>query len=373
MADILTNLRELSVGFYFYNEKNNAEDITPTYFLDVCKQNIQNCTSLSTLNISHNDNSFSEVEKRTINNGLKLAETIKQQFNLQPNPKIIWLGFDTQSGSTVDLIIDKYKFSLKEQSYILENMGLYKLLNILTDTNEFSRGLHIFEEFAQDCLDDWFNITRDLLIKNGPNPFIIDKDRYSVKGYLEKNALKLEYNSSIAQTSIQIKDFKTCSYKTYKQETTPLIREKVFCKWIKENVEHDPSYIKHKKSCALEAGKNLVDFVGNVNGKSPLELRRFFRIEEEEYYYAKTTNASVKIYLVPNLVSASKDIVIKSFKFEVPKSQLNIYTEIQNTKTGKSIIFRNELRYAHGQLNGTPEAKLYIEKGDLTTIYEQLI
>jgi len=162
-------------------------------------------------------------------------------------------------------------------------------------------------------------------------------------------------------------------YDRFKKETNPKTREKVFSKWIKEKVEQDSQYIEAKKYCAEKAGENLLAFVGSVCGKSPLELRRFFRILDQEYYYAKTTNTSLEIFLVPDQETASKDIIIKSLCFKVPRSQLNIYTEIENTKTKKTIIFRNELRYSHGQFNGTPEAKLYIEKGDLTTVYEKIV
>jgi len=57
----------------------------------------------------------------------------------------------------------------------------------------------------------------------------------------------------------------------------------------------------------------------------------------------------------------------------VPDSQLNIFTEIKNTQNNKSLLFRNELRYSHGQFNGTPEAKLYHKSGgDLSIMYDVL-
>ena len=57
----------------------------------------------------------------------------------------------------------------------------------------------------------------------------------------------------------------------------------------------------------------------------------------------------------------------------MPDSQLNIFTEIKNTQNNKSLLFRNELRYSHGQFNGTPEAKLYHKSGgDLSIMYDVL-
>lgn len=62
--------------------------------------------------------------------------------------------------------------------------------------------------------------------------------------------------------------------------------------------------------------------------------------------------------------------------YEVPESQLNIITTIENTETGDILQLRNELRYSHGQFNGIPEAKLYIHNSlnqeSLSKIYKPI-
>lgn len=56
----------------------------------------------------------------------------------------------------------------------------------------------------------------------------------------------------------------------------------------------------------------------------------------------------------------------------MPKSQLNIYTTIENIETKSKLVVRNELRYSHGQFNGTPEAKMYIDNGSLLIAYDEV-
>jgi hypothetical protein len=80
----------------------------------------------------------------------------------------------------------------------------------------------------------------------------------------------------------------------------------------------------------------------------------------------------VEIYLVPSKRDFEEETFIKDISFKVPAHQLNIYTIIQNKNTKQEIEFRNELRYSHGQFNGTPEAKFYISKGDMATLYRPI-
>ena len=102
-------------------------------------------------------------------------------------------------------------------------------------------------------------------------------------------------------------------------------------------------------------------------------MPRFLRIHKKEYYYAKTTQAGIEIYKVPSLSSFENSIIIESIKPSVPDKQANILTTIKNTKTGGTLVLRNECRFSHGQFNGTPEAKLYYEnKGSLLVIYETI-
>ncbi len=233
--------------------------------------------------------------------------------------------------------------------------------------------MHVFKEFANNEFENWFHTTCECLLQNRPNDFSAQKEgKYKAEGILENNEMFLRYNSL---DSIRFKDIRNLSYSEFENRTNSHLREYVFSKWIKNTVEDDEEYIKAKKDCAIAAGKNIINLVSKCQGTSPIGLMRFFRIEVEEYYYAKTTNNSVAIYKVPKLSDANNYIVINKVWIEVPKSQLNFYTEIINKTNGCKIIFRNELRYSHGQFNGTPEAKCYIDRSacDLTTMYQKIV
>ena len=372
MADIYTHLRELGVAFSFFNRKN-LSNITPEYFCEICAKNVTMPCKLTMKMISSNPNVFNERELTIIKNAIKLGVLIKEKFNIKADPKITWVGCDTQSDTPIDLIINQYKFSLKEDSFILENMGLYKLLNILLNTDNYHAGMHVFKEFARDEFENWFNVTCKCLLKDGPDLFEkIRENKYHVIGELQNNSIVLNYNFT---EKVKFVDIGKLNYSEFENKTNSHLREYVFSKWIKNTVEYDEEYIKAKKNCAIAAGQNIINLVSKCQGTSPIGLMRFFRIEDEEYYYAKTTNNSVAIYKVPKLKDANNDIIINKVWIEIPKSQLNFYTEIINKTNGCKIIFRNELRYSHGQFNGTPEAKCYIDRNscDLTTMYKQIV
>ena len=178
---------------------------------------------------------------------------IKGVFDVNGIPRVIWEGLNTQSGEAVDLIINELRFSLKEDSYILENMGLYKLMNSIMGRNAYSRGLHVFEEFAPAHLNKWFDITRDLLLICDDFPFITEGRDYESSVDLEKNGtLRLAYLKPFKKVQSQIADFTNCSYTRFEKSTTSLTREKVFAKWLKETVENLDEYKAAKKACAVE-------------------------------------------------------------------------------------------------------------------------
>ncbi|MCD7779130.1 MAG: hypothetical protein LUH05_00460, partial [Candidatus Gastranaerophilales bacterium] len=241
------------------------------------------------------------------------------------------------------------------------------------NTNRFVTGTHIFKEFAPDEFENWFNTTCICLLNDGPENFCVQRDgRYKAEGIIEGNGMFLCYNNV---ESIHFENIRNLNYKEFESKTNSHLREYAFSKWIKVLVENNIKYINSKKLCAEAAGKNIEKLVKKCENTCPISLMRFFRIEEKEYYYAKTTNHSLEIYKVPSLSEACKNIVIESIWTEVPKSQLNFYTKIKNLLNGCEIVFRNELRYSHGQFNGTPEAKCYIDRKncDLTTMYEQIM
>jgi len=369
MADISTNLRELSVAFFLISPSKYFPSINPQLFTEFCNKHIENC-NIDITHISSNNIKFNSDALAILKNGFNLAVKLRETLGINGIKNIQWVGNLTQSDSPVDLIVNDYKLSLKEESYILENMGLYKLLNIISNSEDHPRGLHVFETFAKRDLFTWYETTRDLLIKLGPSRFIHNGSGYFSEGILKDNKLTLNYNN----TSIsKINNFSESTYADFKSRTNSKTRERVFSKWIREKISQSPIYVKAKSNCSQAAGDKIVSIYGKYIGSSNIQLLRLFRIHDYTYYYSKTTSTSVQIFQVPTIQDSLNKIIINNFYHSVPDSQLNIITEILNTQNNKTFSFRNELRYSHGQFNGTPEAKLYHERGaDLSIMYNVL-
>lgn len=375
MADIKTNLRELSVIVGIYNTLGNKHyDDTPHSFVEICK------FALPNIKPSHYTNvcalpSFSLEQKQIIKNGFQLAQKILYKFSIKEITEINWFGFDTHKDEPYDISINNIKFSLKEESFILENMGLYKLLNCYTGSSYKRR--HIFHDYANREYASWFNITWKELL----NYLISHNQKWSYENTLKKHKSEIlinfktielvfyKNNKCSSRASLPI----DCSLYKYEELTNSEIREKVFAKFINICLDKNTAYNQAKKHCAIVASQKLVDELNN-NLNYSSGLLRFLRIHSSEYYYAKTTSKIVEIYKVPPSSALGTEIIIESISPSVPSSQANIITKIKNTKTNKLLMLRNECRFSHGQFNGTPEAKLYYENNcTLEAIYERII
>ena len=80
----------------------------------------------------------------------------------------------------------------------------------------------------------------------------------------------------------------------------------------------------------------------------------------------------MQILKVPDKTTFTNSIIIKHIEWSVPKHQLNIITTLKNTVNQKVFKFRNECRYSHGQLNGTPESKSYYIGDSLEFAYDRI-
>lgn len=373
MADILTHLREISFGYSILKKGELIFNDSPEEFLSFCQINIENTEILNKDQISSRATEFTEEEKRVIQNGLKLGKfVLDSNIITDSNPTIKWLGGNTQSGTAIDIEIADIPFSLKEDSFVLHNMGLYQLINIIVDKVIFKRGLHIFEEFSPVELDNWFKITRNRMIEilKIQSFETVDSSSKNIKLAYSGDYLYLFYNG----IELKIRDFGNCDYTRFKTETSSKLREKVFSKFINNKLSADFEYIAAKKICAEKAGEKLVEYLKSniTENPSPHSLFNLFRIINKSYYYAKTTNTLIEVYKIPSQEEFSSKIKITDIRFEVPDSQLNLYTTIENIETNEKLVVRNELRYSHGQLNGTPEAKMYISQGTLLIAYKEI-
>lgn len=378
MADIKTSLRELSVattigllknGIPFHLQSLYNPKAFFAYATQVISGSISSASNLYVLP------AFSDDLKQIVDNGYKLGKAIFENnyFSISKTDIILWLGNDTHKDDPVDITVGNYRFSLKEESFILENMGLYKLLNCYTGSNYKKR--HIFSDYARSEYESWFTTTWSELLQ-----FLLNNNRIWEYSNPQKDKKGM---ITLAGSVVQLKYFhggrtyhstlpQNCNLSAFEKNTCTKTREEVFSKLINQNLNYNLNYNAAKKICAIAATEALAAEL-NANLNYDAGLPRFLRIHDSEYYYAKTTTAGIEIYKVPSLKSFKNDIIIESIVSSVPDKQANILTTIRNIKTGKSLVLRNECRFSHGQFNGTPEAKIYYEHGgSLLVIYEPI-
>ncbi len=381
MADIKTHLRELSVAAAIgiikgkSNDNSNIEALyKPASFFEVAQEVIDNDISPAS-NIA-TISSFSADLKQIIDNGIKLAKAIttNSYFIIPDKPTIKWLGNDTQKEDPTDIVVDKYNFSLKEESFILENMGLYKLLNCYTGSN-YPSGRHIFKDYALKEYEEWFECAwKEMIVFLSSRGGIWNYRNISEgkAGSISLRGDKVHFVYSGGNTPITATLPKACSLSAFELGTDTKIREQLFSRFINERLQNNKPYNLAKKNCAIAASNSLAKELCDNLKYSP-GLARFLRIHDEEYYYAKTTATGVAIFKVPSIKDYADEISIDSIVGSVPDKQANILTTIRNKRTGKTLVLRNECRFSHGQFNGTPEAKMYYERGgSLETIYQKI-
>lgn len=372
MADLKTELRELSVVASLYNEINNLNFDLSSYknFMNVISQTGV-CTNKPT--VLSSISSFNNDCKNIISNGIQLAKELIKKLNILSIKELSWYGFDTQKDDPYDISVNNYLISLKEESFILENMGLYKLLNCFTGSSYKKR--HIFEDYAPNEYADWFSAAWSALLKylsknlqwKYTNP---KKTSHISKVTMIGNQIVMEYNDGNSVIKEQLPA--NASLNDFRDKISGKIKEEVFAKFIKNEIDNDANYLSSKVKCAKAATIALAnELTKNLNYNAG--IARFLRIHDKEYYYAKTTKAGVQILKVPSKSNFQNQIQIVSIVSSVPDSQANILTTIENKITKKKLVLRNECRFSHGQFNGTPEAKMYYENGgDLTVIYQSI-
>lgn len=372
MADIKTHLRELSVAVTAGLLINGtALEVSTLYdsqtfwklAQSVVGKDISGAENL--LNVPIYTGELRDI----IQNGYRLGRTIAghPHFHFHGGEAVRWLGAQTHKGDPIDVQIGPYGFSLKEDSFILENMGLYKLLNYMTGS-DYPRGLHIFTTFAGEEYDRWFAYAWACLVADlsAHGAWALEKGQAVSTAWLSGDTVILDCNG---ERSCVPADIATNSQ--YMSYTSPRTREKVFAKWVRERLSGDPIYLELKKHCSRTAGEQVAGLIRA--GAHSASLRRFFQIHAQAYYYAKTTADGVTILRVPGAADFPKTIRLKDCRCEVPDSQLNIITVFENVSTHRVLAFRNECRFSHGQFNGTPEAKMYVVRStSLTDLYDPI-
>ena len=120
MADIRTHLRELSVattvGIIASGKELHLSDMYDSRkFLALANSVI--CNDISSADNLLDYPKFTGELRTIVDNGFKLGIKIleSREFHISKKPVIRWLGNDTQKGDPIEIVIDDYAFSLKEE------------------------------------------------------------------------------------------------------------------------------------------------------------------------------------------------------------------------------------------------------------------
>lgn len=380
MASLKTVVRELGVVYWtdriLQDEIKDPSEINPDEFYSICEkhlgQEVENASNLK------GREKFYSNKVSILKNAFWLSKRLIEVLEINEIDNIDWIGPETQSEVPLDLIINGNRISLKEDSYILENMGLYQYVNIMTDS-DYSRGTwHIFEDFAEEKYESWFETAWRFLLNNAKEGnSVVWKD--SSKNYKRRieveDEIRLIYKDRESTLPVE-----KLSISQYADKTIGKTRE-LFGKWLNEHfLEEEASeeqveeYEQKKRSCALEAADNLIDYVNDNKDLKYANLLRLLQVYEKSYIYAKAAGGEAKIYRVDSLSDYEYEkLKIGDISRSIPESQVNIVTTIRNGENNRTLKLRNEVRFSHRQFNGTPEAKLYlVEDQSLGAVYQEI-
>ena len=361
MPSVESDLRELGVAFWVHallNEKDvDVEQMSGSEFYACAEGAISSDISpASALKlISHFDEKQLDIMRRSRETAIALVRT----FDLSQKCKIEWTGCDPQKIDPIDVTIGSLKLSLKESSFILHNMGLYQYVTTMTGV-KVDKALHIFEDFAPHEYQRWFHFCwvklREFL--NLRRFEYVKDQKYRSRMWKKSGTIFMEVRNAEAKCEARLPDSDDVTLNDFKEQTTSDIREHVFSKWIKQELQGRDDYEEIKKKCSLAAGKAFTEFITKHIKNDNVALLKFLRLCDCEYFLVKNSG-EVEIFRVPSIATAAQALRVSEIRSSVPESQLNIITTIENSRTGKALTIRNELRFSHGQFNGTPEAKMY--------------
>lgn len=376
MPSLKTIVRELGVIYWMdrhlKEEKIAPEDVKPEEFYERCKDILGPIPEASRV---ENKEKFRSNKQQILRNTYWLAKRLIKTFEINEIREADWIGPNTQDQMPIDIKINGKEISLKDDSYIIENMGLYKVINLFTDEDYNSGSWHIFEDFANDLYQEWFRTSWNFLIEASEEQSgLIWSDEsvdYTREIHSEDSKIILKYKDRESELDENISNTSE-----FDENTISKTRE-VFGKWLNEvyleNASEDKQkeYNRIKKKCSMEAGENLEEYLeSNLDIKYD-NLLRLLRIHERGYYYAKAAEGKCSIYKVPSKEQYDRtELEVIDFEPSIPDSQLNLITTLKNNETGGVLKLRNEIRFSHRQFNGSPEAKMYlVENYDLSPVY----
>lgn len=271
---------------------------------------------------------------KSLENNFKLGARIRGHYYNDLNHEgslddIRWVGDDT-SLAPADITVNGDLWSLKEDSEIIKNGGGSTLLNTLTGTEEYGRGFHALDHFAEQE-----NLTAL---------------HYAIT----------EYNTTLPKESqIPYPDSYTHWNKTFDRNQRKELARWITSKQAQEPLGHFSKTLNaYKDAVNDKAGSMIVKLVGeNPSAGKMLAI-------DKGYYYGKISGEKIHVGYIPSDKDLDERVTITDVSYKSGR-QLDIIITYKNQR-GEELQTVNEIRYSHGQFFGIPEAKMKILKGDFT-------
>lgn len=382
MASLRTVVRELGVIYWtdrILNDKvKPINQVKPEEVYEICETYLTESEINEAQKLKDKDN-FTTRKEKIMERNYWLSLRLIDVLGIDEIKTLSWVGPKTQDGSPIDITINSERISLKENSYLLENTGLYQYINLMTDSSYKPGDWHIFKDFAEEEYQEWFDVSWGFLVDQAKSEKGIiwsdDSRNYRRKIESTEDEIKIMYKEREAKFPKE-----SISIETYEDRTISDLR-KVFGKWIREvflsdqaSNQEQKEYIHKKRDCAEEAGENLIEFIDKNRDVQYKNLLRYLQVYDKSYYYAKSADGESKIYKVNSLENFEYEkLSIEEIRKQIPESQLNIRTVVNNNETEKELELENQVRFSHKQFNGTPEAKLYLVRGySLEAVYNKI-
>lgn len=269
--------------------------------------------------------------RETVLNNYRLGDKIRGYYYyhrdtaIEPDT-VKWVGDDT-THAPADVVVNGEKWSLKEKSDIIKNQSAASLLNTLTNSENYGRGFHVLNEFAPQ--ENFEGLNEVISHYNKDNP---DTAYAPIKDYSEWEA-KPKPERKLLSRYIQSKSKSSPEFKATMENLKTRINEKAGEEFVK----------KIQDTSQVNAGTLIGD--------------------EKEYFYAKINNNNkMSVGFIPDKDAVAEHVKVVDVWHQAGP-QLNIFIKYENSR-GENLVTVNEIRYSHGQFNGTPEAKMKIYEGD---------
>lgn len=314
--------------------------------------------------------SFPSKAQSILENGYRAGTEIYNRFDIED----IWYehcGATTADKQPWDIIIGGYRFSLKDNSNIVKNMGMKNFFSTLTEFT-VDTPIHIFEEYAFDAYSECFHYCYSKFVSTV-------KENGEIELY-DKDVLKSVVSEDVATGGLEAYLVDNKKYyslpsecwlpeelQEYSGGTKEFVKNTIG-RFVGSYLSDDETYRAMTYAYAIEAGDGfLTELIDNF---AQDEVSTIIGCCDLDYWYLKTTSKKLELYYVPSVSDAARCFAVDTSRIEIsiPECQLNIKIPVVNIYTGKELDILVECRFSHCPFSGIPEAK--VKKG--ATTYAEL-